>query len=187
MRGVFSSFNSFLIIQQKSYEISDRTVRGCEDRQIWLVNQTIHQWFLDIWELLAAPSQVFFFVSFFFVTWNLTHWAMIVQWPLRLIKHSSAQAIIHALTCVPLAVAMTTASAWSASYSWSDNWMTTSWISKTRPCGWRNTGRCNNDDRKGTDHFKLTRKVFCSALYSLNQFYKDLSVCRYWKNLLIHI
>lgn len=81
----------------------------------------------------CSPTIPNFFFSF--VTCYLTHWAMIVQWPLPFIKHSSVQAIIRALTCVPVAVAMTTASAWSASYSWIDTWMTTSWISETHPSG----------------------------------------------------
>lgn len=121
----------------ESCEISDWTVTRCEDGQIWLVNQTNQQRFLDFWELVPPPTHhppppPPFFSS---VTWSLTHWAMIVQWPLPLIKHSLVQAIICALTCVPLAVAMTTASAWSASYSWSDTWMTTLWISEIRPSG----------------------------------------------------
>lgn len=40
---------------------------------------------------------------------------------------------IHAHTCVPLAVAMTTPSAWSAAYSQSDTWVTTSPMSERHP------------------------------------------------------
>lgn len=44
----------------RSREISDRTVKRCEDGRIWLVNQTNHQWFLDIWELLLHHPKWFF-------------------------------------------------------------------------------------------------------------------------------
>lgn len=39
----------------ESCEISDWTVTRCEDGQIWLVNQTNQQRFLDFWELVPPP------------------------------------------------------------------------------------------------------------------------------------
>lgn len=99
--------------------------KRCKDGPIWPLNRTRRRRLLPIWDL---PRRRFPQMR------NPTHWAVIVQWALPLIKHSSVQAIIHALTSVPQAVAMTTASAWSASYSQNDTWMTTSWIAETRRC-----------------------------------------------------
>lgn len=114
-------------------------------------------------------------------TWLTEPW--LYSGPIPLIMHSSARAIIRALTCVPLAVAMTTASAWSASYSWNDTWMTTLWISEKHLSGWRNTARGNSNDHRDVDHHKLWKSCV-TVPQLLITFSKYVSID---KNLVIHM